>query len=620
MANHGPAGIIVILVFTGLVTGVTATEITGCTVIDTPGTYELVNSIFQSTDEVCFKITTSDVTIDGKDHVVVGVTRDGYTTAVKISSGSDIADVTIRNMVIQDWVIGIAATKLKGGTISGNVIEQTTIGIQLNSCTDTVVQGNTIQNWYMRIAATNLKGGTISGNVIAQMTEGIQLNSCTDTVVQGNTIENTGVGIHFGITDQMPDPTGNTIAENQLKDNDRGIFTAGHDNRISKNTIRNSASIGIVVMDRESHVEGNFIDGGGDGIRISGGQQNWIKENDIWKSQEAGICLMDDARGNTIWDNSIYKSEITSIFILQCSDNTFVNNYLFSDTNFLMTGDAPNTWNTQQTPGKNIVNGPYLGGNYWGQPNGMGFSQICFDADPIDGICDSALMLHDNNIDELPLADLTGRVVQVTPDADTSVNAGAGYDQVYGKRVPVRDLNFGGSSGIVVQRGQRCMPGFSFWEAALIRFNLSHIAPGVGIRKATLNLTQSTLMPEPVGVHRVLLPWTEREATFNRPCTACTPWSGGWDGGVNFVAAPTDTIYVTGEVGRSYTWDVTADVQTFVDGLPNHGWMLRSAETRGQSDYSRTAFYSRESTVGGVFRGPVLEIEFGTNGGGGDFG
>ena len=53
--------------------------------------------------------------------------------------------------------------------------------------------------------------------------------------------------------------------------------------------------------------------------------------------------------------------------------------------------------------GTNIVGGSYLGGNFWGYPNGTGFSQTCINTNG-DGICDSPYVLDANNTDYLTLA------------------------------------------------------------------------------------------------------------------------------------------------------------------------------------------------------------------------
>ncbi len=59
--------------------------------------------------------------------------------------------------------------------------------------------------------------------------------------------------------------------------------------------------------------------------------------------------------------------------------------------------------NTTLTQEKNILDGPYLGGNFWATPEGDGFSQTQADENG-DGICDVAYAVNEGGIDYLPLA------------------------------------------------------------------------------------------------------------------------------------------------------------------------------------------------------------------------
>ncbi len=63
---------------------------------------------------------------------------------------------------------------------------------------------------------------------------------------------------------------------------------------------------------------------------------------------------------------------------------------------------ANNIWNTTKTAGTNIIDGPNLGGNFWTNSLGTGYSDTCIDADG-DYICDYYYNVIDNNIDYLPL-------------------------------------------------------------------------------------------------------------------------------------------------------------------------------------------------------------------------
>ncbi|HOV67665.1 MAG TPA: carbohydrate-binding protein, partial [Methanoregulaceae archaeon] len=82
-----------------------------------------------------------------------------------------------------------------------------------------------------------------------------------------------------------------------------------------------------------------------------------------------------------------------------------VNNYMDNVDNGFFGVVEQGMLNITKTPGRNIVGGPFLGGNYWAHPNGTGFSQTHPDADG-DGICDEPYVLNPEEgvIDHLPLA------------------------------------------------------------------------------------------------------------------------------------------------------------------------------------------------------------------------
>ena len=52
---------------------------------------------------------------------------------------------------------------------------------------------------------------------------------------------------------------------------------------------------------------------------------------------------------------------------------TITNNHFNNTVNINAPDGAGGIWSTTKTTGKNIVGGPYLGGNYWATPSGKGF-------------------------------------------------------------------------------------------------------------------------------------------------------------------------------------------------------------------------------------------------------
>ncbi|MEI6293989.1 MAG: NosD domain-containing protein [Methanomicrobiales archaeon] len=92
---------------------------------------------------------------------------------------------------------------------------------------------------------------------------------------------------------------------------------------------------------------------------------------------------------NIITGNWITGNKGPGIEIRDSEDNWIYNNYFNNSQNAVVTsGDnsfenvlnipgpvSSNHWSVTPTPGPNIVNGPYIGGNYWATPTRTGWSQ-----------------------------------------------------------------------------------------------------------------------------------------------------------------------------------------------------------------------------------------------------
>mgnify|MGYP000843893930 FL=1 len=141
-------------------------------------------------------------------------------------------------------------------------------------------------------------------------------------------------------------------------------------NIISKNTVTSNTEYGIVFASSKNNVvSGNKVYNNVRGVHVGNSEDNRLLSN-------------------TIKDNSVYGFSICG----KCDRNTIYDNY-FSNTYISIKnkekGKEGNSYNITKTAGTNIVDGPYLGGNFWAKPDGTGFSQNAIDNDG-DGISDSA--------------------------------------------------------------------------------------------------------------------------------------------------------------------------------------------------------------------------------------
>jgi len=203
---------------------------------------------------------------------------------------------------------------------------------------------------------------------------------------------------------------------------------------------------------------------------------------------------------------------------------------------------------------------------------------------------------QDNQIQEM----------RVSPVGDTFVSNSPRLTRIGTEREEERYVNFGTNGGLSVIRGRYAgTGGFIDWRGSLIRFDLSEILSGSEILEAKLFLYHYSAWGEQISIHRMLKNWTELGATWSEPCEGCELWGQGWSEG-NYVRSPTFSQRVT-QVSRWFSWDVTEDVRTFLSGMPNYGWFLRSAQTTG-TDATSTSFYSRNSKHTRLR--PYLQVRF----------
>jgi parallel beta-helix repeat protein len=225
---------------------------------------------------------------------------------------------------------------------SGNP-DNTMIKAKSSGASVFLLQGDNI-----KITGFKVVGATRSGNA------GIYLSSCSNCIIENNKLLNNCYGIYI-------------------------LRSKG--DKLSKNTATNNREYGIVLgTATDNTLSGNTALNNGRGVHIGNSDGNKLS-------------------GNTIQNNNVY-----GFYICGKSDaNQIYNNY-FNDTNMTIKNGIGNAYNTKKTAGTNIVGGPYIGGNFWGKPDGTGFSNTAADKNR-DGISDSAYKSITGSIysDNLPL-------------------------------------------------------------------------------------------------------------------------------------------------------------------------------------------------------------------------
>lgn len=245
------------------------------------------------------------------------------------------------------------------GTYTENIKvdkENLTIKSESGNPEDTIIQAKNPNANAFFLKADNI---TISGFKIIGVTDvrhsGIYLSSCKNCTIENNTLSNNAFGIYT-------------------------LYSKG--NIISNNTVTDNREYGIAIQSSE---------------------YNNISENTA-SNNSRGIYF-GNSDGNTLSSNIDQNNSVYGFYICSRSDENLIFNNYFNDTNMTIKNGTGNSYNLKKIEGTNIVGGSYIGGNFWGKPDGSGFSQTANDKDG-DGISDSVYKIGNSKYkDYLPLVE-----------------------------------------------------------------------------------------------------------------------------------------------------------------------------------------------------------------------
>ncbi len=185
-------GVVLGLLVAGLllVSPVSAVDVTGPVVIDSPGTYVLQKDITSTSEPVCIEIRSSDVTLEGNGHVISGKDA-GNSCGVLVHGASTLSNVSVRNIVVRDWYFGVYYWGAKQGSIRNVDATSNFFGISLNPGTGVSINDNVLRGNTHGLVLTSSTGATISGNRISgNEREGISLVSSSGNTITNNDLNN----------------------------------------------------------------------------------------------------------------------------------------------------------------------------------------------------------------------------------------------------------------------------------------------------------------------------------------------------------------------------------------------------------------------------------------------
>ncbi len=251
-----------------------------------------------------------------------------------------------------------------------------------------------------------------------------------------DTSQSTGIYVH-GPTSVVSNVT---IRDVRVRDWWHGIYLHGAGNsRVEACTLSSNAFTGVIAYSNAvgNTITGSTVTGNDYGVMFTDGSANGtVSDNQIAQNNRGLYVYLSD--GIAVNGNGITENSNTGLELYLSGGGTIHNNRFNNTLNVAFTGEPfkVNAWSVTPRTGPNIMGGSRIGGNYWGAPDGSGFSQTNADTNG-DGFCDIPLQIAEQNVDYSPLSansTPTPGVVTVPGAAGvpTDTNGDGLYDDVNG--------------------------------------------------------------------------------------------------------------------------------------------------------------------------------------------
>jgi len=277
--------------------------------------------------------------------------------------------------------------------------------VALVNCTKIIAQALNLTNNMQGILLALTTNSTLTMNNIMNNDYGVRLYKSSNNTISQNNIAKNGANVI------LVNSSGNRIFQNSLSDGDvnHGSIDCWYsdNNTISENTIKNNFR-GINLEESSNNIifENNVINNTG-GIVISNSQNNSLFENSVTRNRVTGIQL-GNSSNNMLHKNIVTTNNVSGILLCEWSEhNTIFRNNIKNNSIGILIGISSNNkiWHNNFIENPKHAEHYFYGatnlwddgleGNYWSNHGKVDFNH--------DGIGDSPYIIDQKNKDNYPL-------------------------------------------------------------------------------------------------------------------------------------------------------------------------------------------------------------------------
>jgi uncharacterized repeat protein (TIGR01451 family) len=303
----------VVLAIGGAGTAAAAPAVSGCTTVNSSGTYTLTGNITAPADQPCLVVEADDVVLDGNGYIIEGNGSggvDGYPVTAE-----NVSNLTVENVRIANWSQPVRLTNVTDATVRNVVIRDGSATYPVPA-TGLQIQGG-------------VNHTVVDSRIVRMPLFGIDLTDARRTEISRTNITESG---DDGLL--IWDGGNHTVSQSELRDNGHhGIDAgAGADNLTIRNsTIRDNGRKGVsLARPDDSRITGNTIVASTDhGVDAFDLQNITVSDNTVRASGQAGIRLQ-DSTNSIVRNNTVEDNNNQGIVVLNRGDSLFRSNALIA--------------------------------------------------------------------------------------------------------------------------------------------------------------------------------------------------------------------------------------------------------------------------------------------------
>jgi parallel beta-helix repeat protein len=292
----------------------------------------------------------------------VGIGLEG--SSGNVINGTDASGSTLMGLYLNEGsdnnlVTGVHADNSRDGVVISN------------SAGNTVLSGTARGNTDHGVFLDRARSSNITGNDVTGSTYGVSVSDTDDSIIAGNTA---GAGEYAFVT--YGSSTGNTFLGNHATTSSAGFALLGvSGNFLSGNTAEDNDAGFYLSGAARTNLTGNNASGNDWGVLLDAAGSNTVLGNTL-DNNTFGAGLTSGSSGNIFQKNRFTSSGYAGLYLDSSSGNTFADNAFVNVYNIHAKDSPGNTWNQTRSAGTNIIGGTVLGGNFYGAPDGFGFSEV----------------------------------------------------------------------------------------------------------------------------------------------------------------------------------------------------------------------------------------------------